>query len=382
MKKFSQGLWLTFTFLSMVALGFNDNLRGPLFFDILQDFKLTDLQGAWFYSAASITGFFASLACAPLLKKMNLLQLLILSLLCMAFSLLGIGYFKDFHLFLMAAAGFGVSLGLMGVAQNSAIPFLTTPEGQTRAYSAMHALYGFSSVLAPMVVGWGVLRGWAWREFFTASGVFVLILFLLTLWAPQPLWAREHRTAPQPEKNSLKELGWGAVIISFSLGFYVMTEIMVGSRLSLYTIRELGLTTAQASRYVTGFYLCLLAGRLLGVFFRWPGSIRNHLTVSLATSFLALIAGLYLNPWWFAFSGLTMSIFYPTFMVYLSGLYKARMGVMMSLVMAIQSLAIVMMHEVIGYLSDTEGIRVAFHAGLVFIALSLLALWKGHRVEA
>jgi fucose permease len=377
MKSFTQGLWLTFTFLSMIALGFNDNLRGPLFFEILKDFHLTDLQGAWFFSASSLLGFFASLGAATILKKIHLLQLLVLSLLCMTFALLGLGYFHHYLFFLATSGSLGMSMGFMGVAQNSSISFLTTNESQAKVFSALHSMYALSSVLAPLAVGWGLAHGWVWREFFTASSVVVFSLFVLTLISPYPQWALEHKTVPPPEKNTIRGLGIVSVYMSLALGFYVIAEILVGSRISLYTIRELGLNSEEASHYVTGFYVGLLAGRVLGSFVKWPGHYRHQLYASLTLSFISMLAGLYVNPWWFIGVGLAMSIYYPVFMVYLSDIYHKRIGVMMALAIAIQSISIVCMHQIVGFVSDLAGIKVAFHIGLIFILLSAFFLWRG-----
>ena len=361
----------------MIVLGFNDNLRGPLFFDILQEFKLTDLQGAWFYSASSLLGFFASLGSAHFLKRYHLLQLLKLSFFTMALALVGLSYFHHYYFFILATGCLGLSMGFMSVAQNSSVPFLTTLKSQSSAYSALHSMYGISSFLAPLAVGWGYSHGLIWRDFFKFSAVVVFIIFLLSLIAPIPTWAKEHRAVQQPEKNTIRGLGIVSVYMSIGLAFYVIAEILVGSRVSLYTIRELGLSTSEASRYVTGFYLGLLFGRVVGIFIKMPGHFRTQLYVSLALSFVTMALGLYHNPWWFAATGLAMSTFYPTFIFYLSEIYQKRIGVMISLAIAAQSFSIVIMHQIVGYISDISGIRIAFHLGLVFIALSAFFLWRG-----
>lgn len=377
MKRFSQQLWLAFSFFSMMILGFTDNLRGPLFFDILQDFKLSDLEGAWFYSATASTGFFASVAAAYILKKQHVLQLLVLAVVTMAVALFGMGLLKNYYLFLMAAGGLGVALGFLSIAQNSSISYLTTLKTQSRVYSGLHSMYGLSSFLAPLAVGWGLGNGWTWRDFFIYTGMVVLVFTIITLVSPFPKWAQDYKKTPPPEKNSFRELGLVSVYMALAAAFYVIAEILVGSRLSLYTIREMGLSTQEASRYVTGFYLGMLVGRLGGVVFKWPGHYRFQLYASLGLSFLTIAAGLYHNPWWFVAAGLAMSPFYPVIMVYLSDVYQKRIGVMMSLTIAIQSLAIVFMHQIVGFVSNFSGIKIAFHLGFAFLILSALFLLLG-----
>lgn len=361
----------------MLALGFNDNLRGPLFVELLKEFKLTDLEGAWFFSASSLFGFFASIGSAYFLRRFHLLQLLQVSLLIMSASLFGIGYFPNYMLCLLASGFFGVSMGFMSVAQNSSIPFLTAPERQSPIFSALHSMYGLSSFLAPVAVGFGLAQGWVWRDFFQASAGVVFLVFLGTLLTKYPQWAQEHRTVPQPEKNTIRGLGILSVYMSLALALYVIAEILVGTRLSLYVIREFQISTEEASRYVTGFYLGLLGGRLVGIFVRWPGPIKNQLFVSLVLSFLTILGGLHLNPWIFALTGLAMSPIYPVFMAYLAEIYQKRIGTMMSLTIAVQSMSIVLMHQIVGFVSDVAGIKAAMHLGLLFALMSIFFLWRG-----
>ncbi len=363
--------------MSMLALGFNDNLRGPLFVEILKEFGLSDLQGAWFFSASSLVGFFSSLGSAFFLKRFHLLQLLQVSLLLMAAALFGIGFFPSYSLCLVAAGFFGASMGFMGVSQNSSIPFLAPTGRQSSFFSALHSMYGLSSFLAPLVVGWGLSQHWGWRQFFITSAGGVFVIFLGSLWLPYPQWALEHRTTPSPEKNSIHGLGRLAIFMSLALAFYVIAEILVGTRLSLYVIREFQLSTEQATRYVTGFYLGLLGGRLLGTVIKWPGAIHQQLFCSLFLSLITLWGGLHVSPWIFSLTGLAMSPFYPVFMAYLSEIYQRRIGVMMSVAIAVQSISIVLMHQIVGFVSDQAGIKIAMHLGLVFSGLSALFLFWG-----
>ena len=115
----------------------------------------------------------------------------------------------------------------------------------------------------------------------------------------------------------------------------------------------------------------------MGIIFKFPGPYRYQLYASMTLSLLTMTAGLYHNPWWFSVTGLAMSSFFPTFVVYLSDIYQKRIGVMMSLAIAFQSFSIVMMHQIVGFISDISGIKVAFHVGLIFISLSIFFLWRG-----
>ncbi|MFN9066427.1 MAG: hypothetical protein ACK5V3_04315 [Bdellovibrionales bacterium] len=83
-------------YLSMLVLGFSDNLRGPLFFEILKSYGVSDSFGALIFSGSSVCGFFTSLFSIRLLKLLTLNHLLSLSLFLFAVSLFGISQSHEF----------------------------------------------------------------------------------------------------------------------------------------------------------------------------------------------------------------------------------------------------------------------------------------------
>jgi len=150
----------------------------------------------------------------------------------------------------------------------------------------------------------------------------------------------------------------------------------VSSRLSLYSIRELGLSSEQASRFVTGFFLGLLSGRVFATFVPFPGGHVRQLFVSLSLSFITQVLGLTWSPWFFVLTGLSMSVFYPICGAYIASLFPGQEGTLFSWAMAAQSLLIVVMHVGIGAITDLWGIQMAFYFGLMFLGLSGLSLWR------
>lgn len=365
----------------MLVLGFSDNLRGPLFFEILKTFNVSDTLGSLIFSGSSICGFASSLFSIRLLNRLSLKQLLSLSLVLFSISLFGISQSHDFWILLLFFGLMGASMGFMGVSQNSLIS-LTHENIRVRAMSGLHSMYGIASFLAPLTVGLGLSHGWTWPDFFKVAALVPLLLFLSSFF-----WAREKRGSSVHQKSSVKKeqdklkfdkpVGLACAV----LGFYVIAEILIASRLSLYSIREFSISSSEASRYVTGFFMGLLSGRLLGAFIRWPGKFQSQLMTSLVLSFVFSALGLYGNPWFFILTGLSMSLFYPVCSSFLAEKFSGREGVIFSYATAAQSFLIVVMQLFVGWISDQLGIRQAMHMIFLFLIISFYSLWSLTRVS-
>lgn len=357
----------------MLVLGFSDNLRGPLFFEVLKTYQISDTTGSLLFSASATFGFICCLLSIKILRKYSTTQLLSFSLFLFAISLWGMSLSPDFFIMIGFTGLMGAAMGFMGVAQNTIVSLAPEPI-RVKAMSGLHSMYGIASFLAPLAVGFGLKNGMDWKHFFSLTG-FVPFLLLLT----SPLWVKKSEILPSEMLLQAKErsqFNFKIFLVCCLLSFYVVAEILVGSRLSLYSIREFGISTSDASQYVTVFFLGLLTGRVFGAFFKWPGRQPQQLIGSLTLSFLFMILGLYVNPWFFALTGLSMSLFYPVCSSYIAHLYKGQEGVIFSYTIGVQSLLIVLMHLLVGWVSDHFGLKTALHLTFVFLLISGLCLWR------
>lgn len=366
--------WLILSYLSLFIFGFSDNLRGPLFYEIMEHFHVNDTQGALFFSLSSLAAFMAALVSIPLLKRTTFLRLLQWTLLVMGLSTLGLSQARSYLVLLLSASGLGASMGAMGICQNALVSQATPEKWRSQALSGLHSMYGLASFAAPLVVGFKLHQPWKWPTFFVlASGISLVIVvvsfFLPKVPAASAISAVETRATAKPSRRLV-------VWISLLVAFYVVTEILVATRLSLYSIREYGISAQVASHHVTGFFLGLLLGRLAGFVCRIPGRYRDQLIVSLTVSILGYIIGLYISPWFFTLTGFGMSIFYPVAMAYLSEFFRGLEKFIFPVVMAVQYFSIVVMHLMVGAISDEIGLKWAFHLGILFLVICAVSLWR------
>jgi len=368
--------YIVLAYLSLFSLGISDNIRGPLFPEILKSFSVNDTQGAFFYATSSFCGFLASFLVRQLLKKYSRVRNLQFALLLMAIGLVCMGSVTEFSSLLIFSGVFGASLGITGVVQNLLVSVGSLPARRQQMLSGLHASYGVASLLAPLVVA-GV-SAWlgSWRYvFYVVATIPALLLIGSFFWKdPEPSSQVSLKTKLAPPEPQTRKDHLGQIFLALSMGFYVLVEIMVSSRLPLYVRRELGMSLEESSYYLTGFFVFMLLGRLLFAVYQFRFPLRSMLSSFLILSALSIALGIYGHPFFLALSGLFMAPFYPLAVVYISGYYEKHMDSAISYCMAIQSFFLVGMHWIVGYLTDQHGITFALWVGPIGLLVSFLLL--------
>lgn len=366
-------LWpyIILSYLSLFALGLSDNIRGPVFPEILKSFQLSDTQGAWLFAVSATASFFGSLSGARLLKRMNKIRVLDIGLIVCAAGLLGLALAPSFGMMLFASVFFGLSMGIMGVSQNTLAALGSTPERRNQILAGLHAMYGLSSLLAPLFVSliWTYANNWRWVFGFAAIVPAVIAVYSIFI-APK----FEPSSAPTTSNQGAESFKW-RFWVALMLGSYVVTEIMVSSRLALYMTRVQNENLQRASFYVSGFFVCLLAGRLLCTFVHFRSALKNQLLLCFGASIVCLLLGLYLHPIGFVLSGFTMAPVYPLAIAYMAEKFPGSLESTISTAMATQSFLIVLMHVSVGRLTDLFGIHQAMLFGPAAIVVSAILLW-------
>lgn len=385
MLKIARTRWVIFFALtSMFVLGMSDNVRGPLYPELLRDFGLTNSQGSFTFAIASFAAMIGNACSAWFIKKINLGQLLSFSMFCMMLGLFCMGISPGFYTYLTAAFVFGFSMGTVGVAQNLLVAENIDHEKQTRAFSALHSFYGFSSLLAPLLASRAPL--WVtehygqiphlsnWQSGFFVISTLALIIFIsLVLVKPEPQLAAHHEvenTVAGVAKSPWNVMLWFAGFFSF----YVMAEILVSSRLALYMRTYFAMDFEQSSNYVTYFFICLLVGRLVFVLKHFNMDLRKQLNISLVLAALTLGLGLTVHPLFLALTGLMMGPYYPLSVVYISQMTGVQKRRFLTFTLSLQSLAVIAMHVGVGMVTDHWGLLPAYSLGIVFLFGALLCL--------
>lgn len=368
-------LWplIVISYLSLFALGIADNIRGPAYPQIIEYFQVNNTMGALFFGISSAFGLIGSLSPQFLLRYFDRVGCLRISLIVLSVSLIIIGLSNQFEFALVGSAFFGFSLGLMGVFQNSLVSLGSPPEKRQQMLSGLHAMYGLASMLAPLLVALLFELTLNWRSSFYVVSIVPFLAFVYSFLV-------EYPDLPPVDQKNAKQIKLKEVWLAMAFSSYVFAEIMVSTRLALFMQKVHLWSPANASIFVTGFFVMMLIGRLSFTFIKLKWDLRFQLMISLLTSIIGLLLGVYVHPYFLFFVGLTMAPFYPMGVAYLSERFPQRIDQAISTMMIIQGLFVVSMHLLIGRLTDLLGLEKAILMGpfMLFFAFILLYFFPHH----
>lgn len=371
---------LIIAYLSLLVLGLGDVIRGPLLYDIMKEFTLTDLQGSYLFAVGSTCALFGSLSSPFLARHFKQYSLLQAALFLMSLGLFIVSQSLKYEMALFGVGLFGFTVGTLGVSQNYLVSRASLNAQRSRALSGLHSMYGLAALLAPLMVGILTGWGWPWRSLFLLASVMPLIVLFGSFFRPkgENIDDQAHKSSNESSKlDPPKDL----YVMPLVLAFYVVAEILVGTRFALFLQRDFGMDIEKSSFLLTFLFVLLLAGRVISVFIDFSASLRKVLIGSLFSSALLFMAGILWHPYWMVLVGLSMAPFYPLCISYISHLHPRWLHKSVSLSMIFQGLAVVLMHVSVGRLSDLFGLKFALWLGpLVLLAGLILMLLKDKHV--
>ncbi len=373
-KRVFQAIFLSYS--TLLLLGLSDNIRGPLFPEILKAFSLTDSEGSLFFVLTSLSGFFGGLSSHRFEKRWGTLVTLRMAVLLMAISQLLLSVAPNYGILLLASILFGGSLGVMGVFQNLLL-VQTVPKGpfKNKVLAGLHSTYAGASLLGPLIVNavtYLDLPVPLWRACFVVTSLFGAGILALTFRGP-----RLQVEVPEPPiLNGNEKLldSMAKIYFAVMLASYVLAEIMVSSRMALYTRREFGASLTDSSWYTAGFFGSLLLSRVLFTVWSPPLKLKTQLVLCLLMTVVSLIFGIAIHPMGLALAGFFMGPFYPMMMVAIGHLFSHSVSQALSWAVGLSSLFVVLMHFSVGYITEAFSLQTAFYFGPGFCVLSLTML--------
>jgi MFS family permease len=361
------------TYLSIFCLGFLDNIRGPLFSEILKVFDLTDGQGAWFFTVGSIFSLLGAIVSFYIANRTDRVRGLRLSLLLLFIGGMSISLAVNFFMLLVGAAILGVGFGLSGTLQSILVTIGSSSHRRQQFVTGLHAMYGLASLLAPLLAATLMRFFNQWRFVFAAGACLPLLVITYTFFFTPDLF---HRARKQHEEKKIKSQIWTTdkFFLATILGLYTMVELLVSTRLSLYLQRKYAFDLQQSSLHLSYFYLVFLFSRLIFSIKKFNFYLKDQISVLLLISVFTLTIGISIQPWFLIFSAFFMAPCFPLCITYISEKYKHDLDSMMVVLFALQSFLVVSMHIAVGYLSDIFGLDKVIWIGPFFLIFSLLLL--------
>lgn len=370
--------FIIISYISLLAFGLADNIRGPLFLEVLKTYQLSDFAGSFVFAASSFMALVASLSSPFCSRYFHQYRMLQLGLLFMSIGFCGMGLAQTYPQMLIFVCFFGLSVGTLGISQNYLVSVGSTAKYRSRILSGLHAMYGLASLTAPIVASVFSQKNWTWKEIFIFVGIIPIVLLFGSFFKKSPppeiIKYRDDDKARNINRRKL-------FMLSLAFSLYVVAEILVSSRLALYLRRDYSYDLDQSSQALFVFFVFLLLGRLLSSFIHWGQFLRRTLLGSLALTGIVIALGLIIHPWFIILAGFTMAPFYPLAISFISEVFPNHVQMSIGWAMSIQSLCVVSMHVGVGKFTDLFGLSLAMWLGPVACLIAFLLIQLGVRLE-
>jgi fucose permease len=200
------------------------------------------------------------------------------------------------------------------------------------------------------------------------------LLFLVTAGPP---------TTPQTQQAfawaTLRRTGFSPTMLWFylAISLYVATELGLAAWLVEYLIQQKGIDQTTAAYYLSGFFACIMVGRLVGsLLVERIGYLRSVLLAAVG-ALLCILAGLFAPPalaFCLPLSGLFCSIIFPTMTAAVSRLHPQNTGTILGLLFTAAGVGGALGPATMGVASDFLGIQWGFALTALYCAGSIGAI--------
>jgi len=371
-------LWLLTAggFFAFFTFGFVDNIKGPTLPNLLQELNFSYSQGGGILFGAYLGFVIATLLAGPLSDLLGNRLILLAAALFIALGALALGNVTAYALLFAAMVVIGLGMGSIEVGGNGLIVALH-PNAQGRFLNLLATFHGIGSLIAPLYAAWLMTGVGSWRLVFLYSLPLAIMLAILFLVTPAPAVAQQERHGF--DWVALRRTGFSPTMLGFylAIGLYVATEIGTANWIVEYLIKSKGLAQTTASYYLSGYFGCIMVGRLVGsVVVERVGYLRS---VWLATigALLCILIALVAPPalaFFLPMSGFFCSIIFPTLTAAVARLHPQNTGTILGLLFTAGGVGGALGPALMGVASDAWGIQWGFGLTALFCAGAVVAL--------
>lgn len=319
-------LLIGLAYAAFISLGLPDGLTGVAWPSIRTTFGLPlDALGV-LITTISIGYLVSSFSSGRVLARIGVGQLLVLSCLATAASLLGYGVAPQW----VVMVTLGLLAGLGAGAIDAGLNTYAAEEFSPRTMNWLHASFGLGATIGPLLMSGVISAGQPYRLGFVIVGVAQLALAACFA-ATRRQW-ESHRAesgaAPTPSAPMLATLRLPAAWLGILLFFlYCGLEFAAGQWLYSLLSEARGMAPALAGAWVSVFWGSLTVGRVVSGAIVERITVRRLLWICMGGALLGALL-LWLNPTaWLAGAGvallgLALAPMFPSFM----SLTPARVG--------------------------------------------------------
>ena len=331
-------------------------------------------------SAGSLLGGVLAGVGSDLLGRLRLVWL---SALVLAAALLLAAGAKPWALFVTGFVLVSAAQGSLSIGINAMIADANR-NARGRALNTLHAVYGAGAAVSPLIIGYLIDRGLAWRWALGGAGLVWLV------YGGVALLFSGDKTATTPtdkaQKLDLSMLREGSFLALFAIAFiYNGVAYSLLGWIAVFMQQDAGFSTFLSVAMISGFYVALTIGRVLCAAFAERlgyaatllvlagGITLTYPLVVLGIHNWTAVAGVFLT-------GLSLSGLFPTGLAYGSRLYPDQTGTVTGTLNIAMTLGAMIPPLWTGVIAETWGLQVALGVNYLLVPpLILLALYLARR---
>ncbi len=372
--------WLTFFMFMMFAM--TTESVGVIIPQIIKEFHLSMTVGGAFHYAAMSGIAFAGFFLGYLADKLGRKRTIILGLVLFALNSYLFAAGRSFAFFLILLVISGAAIGIFKTGALALIGDISRSTTEhTATMNTVEGFFAVGAIIGPAIVAHLLAVGTSWKWLYVIAGsICVLLIFTASLVTyPQTTATAESvdlRRTVQMMKNPYA-LGFSAAIF-----LYVAVESAIYVWMPTLLAAYHGSATFMAAYAISIFFVLRAAGRFIGSWMlaklNWAAVVTVFSLAILTCFLVSMIAGIRIAVFLLPFSGLFMSVIYPTMNSKgISCFRKPEHGAVAGVILFFTCVAAVVGPLAMGAISDAFGdpkygfILATGFAGLLFIGLLL-----------
>lgn len=374
-------LWLTaVAFFGFSVFGFTDNLKGPALPAILDDLAINYSTGGTILLGSYVGFVVASFFTGLLAEARGLKSVLMFAAVALLIGVSGFSVASSAVLLMLFMLFQGFGMGALELGCNGLIVQLHSDK-KGRYLNLMAVTHGLGATIAPLYAGRLLANEQSWRLVFRWDIVLIgllFIFFVLLRFPPRPSAAKKRLT--------MRELGNIAfsptlLLFYFAIISYVAVEISIAAWLVEYLQRIQGLDVGQSTLALSLFFGLVIVGRLTGSFVVDRIGYLRVVIITMACATLCIGIGLFVASafWLLPFSGLFLSIVFPTLTAAVSERYTTNINAILGLLFTFAGLGGILGPWVVGLVADQVGLQPGLSLIVLFGMMTLLGALKLQR---
>jgi fucose permease len=305
------------TYLMFMMFALTTESVGLIIPEVMRTYHLgLTASGAFHYAPMTAIGL-AGIGLGFLADRLGRKRAIMLGLLLFALNSFLFAIADSFFFLLALLTVSGVAIGIFKTGALALIGDIShSVREHTAIMNRVEGFFGIGSIIGPAIVARLLQDGLAWKWLYVIAGFLCVLLVLMAARVDYPSAARTRNE--EIASISVLQILRQPLALGFSLAcfLYVALECSIYVWLPTYLLGDAATATYLAIWAVPAFFLLRVIGRFLGAWmltrFRWTSLLMLFGGIIFACFAIAILGGPQSAAFALPFSGLFMSIVYPT----------------------------------------------------------------------